>query len=34
MTVGTSHEINISGLEDILKSKVFEEWQQQHPDKN
>jgi hypothetical protein len=32
MTVGTCHEINVSGLEDILKSKVFEEWQQQHPD--
>jgi hypothetical protein len=30
ITVGASHDINISGLEDILKSKVFEDWQQQH----
>jgi len=32
MTVGKSHDINISGLEDILKSEVFEDWRQQHPD--
>ena len=30
MTVGKSHEINISGLEEILRSKVFDSWRKEH----
>lgn len=31
MTIGVSHQINICGLEDILKSGIFDEWIKQHP---
>jgi hypothetical protein len=32
MTVGKSHEINISGLEEILKSNIFEAWRKERQD--
>ena len=31
MTIGVSHQINICGLEDILKSGIFDDWTKQHP---
>lgn len=32
MTVGKQHPINISGLEEILKSNIFQSWQENNPD--
>ena len=30
MTVGKTHDINISGLEEILRSNIFEAWRKKH----
>jgi hypothetical protein len=32
MTVGKTREINISGLEEVLKSNIFEGWRKEHKD--
>src|SRR5204863_3039580 len=31
MTVGKLHDVNISGLEEILQSNIFQAWQKEHP---
>jgi hypothetical protein len=31
MTVGAEHGINVNGLESVLKSGIFTEWENQHP---
>jgi hypothetical protein len=33
MTVGKPHEIDISGLEEAIKSHIFETWKAEHPNK-
>jgi hypothetical protein len=31
MTTGETHDINVSGLEEILQSNIFQAWQKEHP---
>ena len=33
MTVGVQHTINMNGLEASLKSGIFKQWENDHPDK-
>jgi hypothetical protein len=32
MTVGETHPINMSGLEELLQSNIFADWEKEHPD--